>query len=85
MSFNVADCGSPPVPENGTTKLNSLNQTTFGSTANQSCNIGFNISGKRTVECLSNGNFSESLVCNLIGNCTIKCHLIDLVLHIFCK
>ena len=77
MLFNVADCGHPPVLANGTTELNSYNQTTFGSTAYQSCNTGFNISGKGTVECLSSGHWSESSVCNLIGNYTIEYNLFD--------
>ena len=84
-SLNVVDCGSPPVPKNGTTELVSSNQTTFGSTAYQSCNTGFNISGKGTVKCLSSGHWSESSICNLIGNCTIQCNLFDLVLHLYCK
>ena len=84
MSFNVAECGHPSDLANGTTELNSSNQTTFGSTAYQSCNTGFNISGKGTVECLSSGHWSESSVCNLIGNCNIKCNIIDLGLF-FCK
>ena len=85
MSFNVADCGHPPVLANGTTELNSSNQTTFGSTAYQSCNTGFNISGEGTIECLSSGYWSESSVCNLIGNCSIKFNIFDLVLPMYCE
>ena len=65
---NFADCGGPAIPVNGQIVLNSSNLTTIGSTANQSCNTGYNISGSSIVECLSNGNWSESAVCKLIGN-----------------
>ena len=51
----VADCGSLVAPENGTL---TIDNTTFNSTANYSCNVGYNITGAEMRTCQENGSWS---------------------------
>ena len=52
--LTVVDCGSLFAPENGTLTING---TTFASTANYSCNEGYNITGDEMRTCQENGSW----------------------------
>ena len=71
-SFYISkDCGSPSSPGNGTIELADTGTTTYGATATQSCNIGFDLTGVANITCGADGNWSSPAV-----NCIIKGNLI---------
>ena len=62
------DCGLPPSPLNGAVILTAYNVTTYGSSATQSCNIGYDLAGDVNISCGSDGNWSHQPVsCTLTG------------------
>ena len=72
ISFYISqDCGSPTSPGNGTIELADTGTTTYGATATQSCNIGFDLTGVANITCGADGNWSSPAV-----NCIIKGNLI---------
>ena len=68
--FIPSDCGSPTSPDNGTVILTEAGITTYGASATQSCNIGFNLTGVIDIKCGAGGNWSDPAV-----SCTIKGYL----------
>ena len=62
-----ADCGSPATPIDGTVILAEAGKTTFGATATQSCNEGYDLAGESNIRCQANGTWSAQPV-----TCTIK-------------
>ena len=63
------DCGSPTSPGNGTIELTDAGTTTYGATATQSCNIGFDLTGVANITCRADGNWSNPAVtCIIKGN-----------------
>ena len=66
------DCGSPTSPGNGTIELIDAGKTTYGTTATQSCNIGFDLTGVANITCGADGHWSSPVV-----TCIIKGNLIQ--------
>ena len=63
------DCGSLTTPGNGTVKLTEAGTTTYGATATQSCNTGFDLSGVVIITCGADGNWSDpAITCTIKGN-----------------
>ena len=54
----VVDCGNLTAPANGQV---TLTETTFGRTANYSCNTGYNLVGNSTRTCQETGEWSGSV------------------------
>ena len=73
LLFIPQDCGSLTTPGNGTVKLTEAGTTTYGATATQSCNTGFDLSGVVNITCGADGNWSDPAVtCIIKGNlCTV--------------
>lgn len=66
----VVDCGGLSTPVNGSMSLNS---TTYGSTANFTCDRGYNITGEGTLTCQVDGTWSDSEpTCTLIGKAMLQ-------------
>ena len=65
--MNVTDCGFPTSPANGTIILEKSNVTTYGASANQTCDVGYDLNGIITISCTADGNWSASTVI-----CTMK-------------
>ena len=53
--FVVVDCGSLEDPDNGQVDFSN---TAFESTANYTCNLGYNLTGSSNRTCEANGNWS---------------------------
>ena len=68
--FISQDCGSPTSPGNGTIELTDAGTTTYGATATQSCNIGFDLTGVENITCGDDGNWSSPAI-----TCIIKGYL----------
>ena len=61
-SHTAVDCGDLPNPDNGQVTLTS---TTFGSTANYTCDPGFELVGIAMRTCMANGEWSgEAPTCS---------------------
>ena len=56
--FVVVDCGSLEDPDNGQVEFFN---TTFESTANYTCDLGYSLNGNSTRTCEANGNWSGDL------------------------
>ena len=70
----VVDCGEPTTPASGKVTLTQAGVTTFGATATQSCNPGYDLSGSAGISCGADGSWSASPVtCTLKGMHTTKC------------
>ena len=72
-----ADCHSPASPRNGTVELADAGTTTYGSTAIQSCNTGFDLIGVTNITCGADGKWSNPSV-----TCTLKrnLHIVEKIL-----
>ena len=67
--FLPQDCGSPTSPVNGTIELTDVGTTTYGATATQSCNIGFDLTGVTNITCRADGSWGDAAVtCTIKGN-----------------
>ena len=63
------DCGSLTTPGNGSVQLTVAGTTTYGATATQSCNTGFDLTGVTTITCGADGNWSDpAITCTIKGN-----------------
>ena len=63
------DCGLPTSPDNGTIELIDAGTTTYGTTATQSCDIGFDLTGVANITCGADGNWSnQAVTCIIKGN-----------------
>jgi hypothetical protein len=62
----LVDCGPLNDPVSGTV---SASPTTYGSTANYTCNTGFGLSGSATRTCLADGNWSDTAPTCVLGDC----------------
>ena len=58
MILTAVECGSLTDPANGS--VNHTAGTTFGQTANYSCNTGYNLVGDSTRTCNATGKWSGS-------------------------
>ena len=68
MYIIVTDCGKPTSPANGTITLEMSNVTTYGVSANQSCDVGYELNGTTTITCTENGTWSASpVICTMKG------------------
>ena len=47
------DCRDPPTPTHGAVRLTTADFTTYGATAGQSCDKGFDLVGNELITCLS--------------------------------
>ena len=64
--FIIADCGDPPTPTNG--MVITAGVTTYGASATQSCNSGYDLSGTAAIACRADGSWSASpVICTLKG------------------
>ena len=63
----MTDCGSPTTPGNGSVVLAEPGITTYGVSATQRCNIGYELTGVANITCTADGNWSDPAV-----TCTIK-------------
>ena len=54
----MVNCGSLEDPDNGQVDFSN---TTFESTANYTCDLGYNLNGNSTRTCEANGEWSENL------------------------
>jgi hypothetical protein len=64
------DCGNLTVV-NG--NFNAPSGTTFGQTATQLCNTGYNISGEETITCTESGDWSgAAAICTIVGMYSIE-------------
>ena len=71
-SLSIVDCGDPPTPSNG--KVMTAGVTTYGASATQSCNTGYDLSGTAAISCGADGSWSASPVaCTLKGMHKTKC------------
>ena len=59
------DCRDPPTPTHGEVRLTTADFTTYGATAVQSCEEGYDLVGNELIICLADGNWSTSIVCLL--------------------
>ena len=59
------DCRDPPTPTHGAVRLTTADFTTYGATARQSCEEGYDFVGNELIICLADGNWSTSIVCLL--------------------
>ena len=60
LNSSLVNCGFLSDPLNG---LVSMTDTVMGSTANYSCNSGYDLVGNVTTVCQANGIWSEGPVC----------------------
>jgi hypothetical protein len=82
--FISTDCGNVTVVDGHFTAPSG---TTFGETAKQSCNTGYNISGEEIVTCTETGEWNATVVtCTIVGMYTLADTFIGYVqLSILCK
>ena len=84
--FTSTDCHLPASPGNGTVVLTDAGTTTYGSTATQSCNTGFDLIGVTNITCGADGNWSNPTVtCTIKGNLHIvysRNNIISQFMHI---
>ena len=70
----VVDCGEPTTPASGKVTLTPAGVTTYGATATQSCNPGYDLSGSASISCGVDGFWSAlPVTCTLKGMHTTKC------------
>lgn len=65
MSFYV-DCGITATVVNGIVDFTNQ-QTTYGQVIPVTCNTGFEIMGRGFIECQSDGSWSNTTTCEIIG------------------
>ena len=58
LFLTAVDCGNLTDPANG--RIDHTAGTTFGQTANYSCNTGYNLVGNRSRTCNATGKWSET-------------------------
>ena len=61
------DCRKPASPENGIIILDSANLTTYGSPANVTCDMGYDLIGNNTIRCEADGQWSNVAECVIKG------------------
>ena len=68
MSLYIIDCGLPVIPVQGNVVLTIPGKTTYGSTATQVCNPGYDLIGTTSIFCRADGSWSAPpVICSLIG------------------
>ena len=65
--LHIVDCGEPTTPASGKVTLTHAGVTTYGATATQRCNPGYDLSGSASISCGTDGSWSASPV-----TCTLK-------------
>ena len=74
----VTDCDSLTKPDNG--RVDTLNGTTFGSTATYTCDTGYTLSGSQSRICGADGNWTSfNPLCE--GKALIVCTFFSKVHH----
>lgn len=64
--FSHLDCGNSSTIANG--QINFMDvQTTYRETVPVTCDIGYNLKGGTSIECLSDGSWSTTTSCEIIG------------------
>ena len=64
--FISSDCGPPTVSDNVTVVLTDAGITTYGASASQSCDVGFDLSGVANITCKADGNWSDPVITCII-------------------
>ena len=68
FSICIVDCGDPPTPAHGKVTLTINGETSYGSTATQACNPGFDLSGSAYISCKDDKSWSAPpVICSIIG------------------
>ena len=68
FSIRIVDCGDPPTPAHGKVTLTNHGATSYGSTATQACNPGFDLIGTAYISCKADKSWSAPPVtCSIIG------------------
>ncbi|KAL4233499.1 hypothetical protein ACF0H5_008180 [Mactra antiquata] len=63
LHLSISDCGILAIP-NG--RFNASSGTTYGESAQLSCNTGYTLSGDTDVTCLSSGSWNGSATCTIV-------------------
>ena len=65
LTYSSTDCGDP-TPGDGTAITDS--GTSYGQTADLTCNQGYTLTGDTTVTCQATGTWSGAATCTVQGN-----------------
>ena len=66
--FYFLDCGEPPSVIRG---YPNYTETTYQAIATYFCDIGYNLTGDLTAECLDDDSWSGNRTCDIVGKCLI--------------
>ena len=64
--FNILDCGRNLTIANGQIDLNNV-LTTAGNSVPVTCDVGYELRGGNSIECLEDGTWSQNVTCEIIG------------------
>ena len=70
--YQLAHCGSPTSPSNGSVLLARLGITTYGAFATQRCAIGYDLTGVTNIRCTADGTWcGPAVICTIKGKLPI--------------